>query len=262
MIEFINRSVLNDLYDKIEKLKKEIQGEVADIYENKLVAEGKENEKTQSLPKKDDVSNKLSNVKDENKQGEEEEKKHLKIDEKSSIKEKVSEKKITEKIEKTQNVEEKKVSEKEVEEEVKSGNDESVELSRATEKISENQLRKLEEAFKKGDEMEKNKNKIIQTKFDKELNRDSPIFTCAQTWTYFTINDESETNRIPYDLMQSIKSKKLKFFKGNLSNLAIIFNEIGEKYNNFISMYTDDEICQLYENKFNIVIYLCKIRVN
>ncbi len=230
---------------------------VSNLKENIPVAEGKEKEKTQSLPKKDEVSNNLSNIKDENKQGEEEEKQQLKIDEKSSKKEKVSEKKMTEKVENEQKREEKKVGDKlSQKEEVKSNDEENSQLSNPTEKISDTQLRKLQEAFKRGNEMENNKNKIIQNKFDKELNKDSPIFICAQTWTYFTLNDETETNRIPLDLLQSLKSKKSNFFKNKISNLAIIFNEIGEKYNSFLSMYNDDEICQLYENKFNIVTHL------
>ena len=89
---------------------------------------------------------------------------------------------------------------------------------------------------------------IIQNKFIKSVHKSSMFYYITPIWLYCTINDETEVNRIPLDILQDLKNKKSAYLKGKDKNPEILFNDMGERQL-LMSLYNDEEIFQLYDNK-------------
>lgn len=122
------------------------------------------------------------------------------------------------------------------------------------------ELKEKNEGYMKiGHNLDKNEkkntqmNKIMEDKFILEVDENSPFKSVTQTWVYCTTNDESEIARIPLDRIQLLKQQKSRFFKGKKTkNPELLFKTLGDKQQ-LISLYNDEEICTLYENRNNIV---------
>jgi phospholipase/lecithinase/hemolysin len=101
------------------------------------------------------------------------------------------------------------------------------------------------------------RNKRMKDKFEKGFQQNSVYLEATPTWIYFTINEETYLNKIGQHQQKLLKEIKSKFFKNmketDSFNPAILFKRLKEDYNWILTLYNDDDVCRIYNNRGSYV---------
>ena len=107
-------------------------------------------------------------------------------------------------------------------------------------------------------------NKIIHRSHDfrnkssEELFDFSSLQYVSPTWLYFSIKDENELKRMSDEELKEIYEFKNNFFQNKNKNTDVLFSKLGENISLILSLYSDQEIFELYINKdFRVEVNEC-----